>query len=174
MKVYLAGAFCPYSKSRRFKDWRDFVKQKTRNKRIEFYDPRYSSEQLCPATFTIDDAKGVLRANILFHYRTRGYEDEGASWEHGIAFAANLINQKIRDIFPEFPHNPEQLIILPRDKLIIYVDDTSAPWPLNFASANVNFSNLEAAVEFLSKLKSLNKESWTPVYTGLINRDRSN
>ena len=157
--TYLAGAFCPYQKGGKiYEDWRDFVIENTNNKKIKFYDPRVDSRQLCPATFTIDDAIGVLKSDVLLHYRTRGYEDEGASWEHGIAFATNLINQKVKTGFP--------------NKLIVYVDDTRAVWTLNFSSANINFSALETAVNFLNNIDSLKKSDWVKIYMEIINKDR--
>ncbi len=159
MLVYLAGAFCKYqTRKKSYNDWRDFVIGEVNNKKITFFDPRKHSNQLCPATFTMGDAEGVLISEILLNYRTKGYENEGASWEQGIAFATNLINQKVQSGFPE--------------KLILSVDETEAPWPLNFASANVNFSNLERAAEFLSKIKSIEKESWMPLYMEFVDRDR--
>ena len=92
IRTYLAGAFCPYNK---FRDWRDFVSKKLSNQNIELIDPRYSSNQLCPAAFTMDDMlKGVIGSKIIFHYRTAGYEDEGGSWEHGGAFVYNILHQK--------------------------------------------------------------------------------
>lgn len=172
--TYLAGAFCPYfNKGKEYEDWRDFVIEKVNNKKIKFYDPRAESRQLCPAMFTTDDAKGVLNSHILLHYRTKGYEDEGASWEQGIAFGVNLYNCKLRKIckIPELAKSLDKLLIFP-DKLIINVDDTKAPWPLNFSSANVNFSNLETAVSFLNEIKSLDKENWIKIYMEIINKDR--
>lgn len=159
VKTYLAGAFCPPNDFEGYADWRDFVIERVKNPLIEFYDPRIKSRQLCPATFTLDDAMGVLNSDILFHYRRRGFEDEGASWEHGIAFACNLLNMlgKVREV---------------KGSLIVYVDSTRAVWPLNFASANVNFSNLETAVDFLNLLKSTGKKDWISVYMKLIDRDR--
>lgn len=157
LKTYLAGAFCPYLT---YTDWRDFVKEKSENKIIEFYDPGIDSRQLCPATFTLDDAQGVLDSDILFHYRTKGYEDEGASWEHGIAFAINsLIQQKIK-----IPY---------KEKLILYVDDTSAPFPLHSTSASLTLSNLETAIYFLNNIKSIKTEDWLLVYLDIINKDRA-
>lgn len=178
--TYLAGAFCPYvHKGRKYEDWRDFVIENVHNKKIKFYDPRKDSNQLCPATFTMDDAKkGVSHSNILLHYRTRGYEDEGAAWEHGIAFCVNLYNQELIETIkkicvelPELEKYVDDLKVFP-DKLIVYVDDTRAIWPLNFSSANVNFSDLETAVSFLNRIKSSEKLDWIKIYMEIINRDR--
>lgn len=160
-KTYLAGAFCSYkSKGKKYADWRDFVIEKLNNNHIQLYDPRFKSNQLCPATFTIDDAEGVINSDILLHFRTRGYEDEGASWEHGIAFACNLFYQKG--------------IIKSKKKLIIYADDTNVSFPLHFASANLTFNSLETSVEFLNSLKSLEKQDFMPFYMKLMNRERAN
>ena len=156
-KTYLAGAFCPYDK---YKDWRDFVSKKLDNPKIELIDPRYSSNQLCPATFTIDDMqKGVLISDILFHYRTRGHEDEGGSWEPGGAFAYNLLQQRG--------------LIRAEKKLIIYADDTAVPFPLHFASANVTFNSLETAVEFLNSLDSFDKSGFMQNWMSLLNKERA-
>lgn len=158
-KTYLAGAFCPYEcKDKKYSDWRDFVSENLNNNHIQLYDPRFESNQLCPATFTMDDAKGVMDSDILLHFRTRGYEDEGASWEHGIAFANNLLYQK--------------KIIKSKEKLIIYADDTNVPFPLHFASANLTFSSLETSVEFLNSLKGLKKKDFMPFYMELMNKER--
>lgn len=160
MKIYLAGAFAPYEfAGKKFSDWRDFVAQEVREEGKEIFDPRFKSNQLCPSTFTYDDAMGVLNCDCLLHYRMRGYEDEGASWEQGIAFAVNLLgNQGVRTERPS--------------KLIVYVDECNAPFPLNFASANVNFSNLSTAVKFLRDISSTKKEDWISVYMGIMNRNR--
>lgn len=155
--TYLAGAFAP---CRGFPDWRDYLHTNVDNRRIRFYDPRMASRQLCPASFTLDDANGVLDSDIIFHYRMRGYEDDGASWEHGIAFACNLLLQK----------NPEIETIKP--KLIIYADETAVPFPLHFGSANVTFNGLETAVEFLDSLKSLAKKDFMKDYLRLLDRER--
>jgi len=157
-KTYLAGAFCPYkSPYKSFEDWRDFVISNTKNPKIAFYDPRIDSNQLCPATFTMDDAKGVMGSDILFHYRTRGYEDDGGSWEHGIALAYNSLHSEGIDV---------------KKKLIISVDDTRVPFPLHFASSTVPFSNLEVAVEFLDSLKSLEKKDFMRDWMKLLDRER--
>lgn len=161
--TYLAGAFCPYkTKEKEYNDWRDFVLEKTNNQIINFYDPRKDSNQLCPATFTMDDAKAVLESDVILHYRTKGYEDEGASWEHGIAFAVNYLI-----------HDGYNLGVIYPGKSIIYVDDTNAPWPLNSASASVNFSNLETAVDFLNKMNT-EKEEWIKTYYQIVDKDRRN
>jgi len=49
-KTYLVGAFVPY---KGFADWRDFVRKVVPNENVEFIDPRYNSNQLCPASFYI-------------------------------------------------------------------------------------------------------------------------
>ncbi len=154
-QTYLAGAFCRYKNhGKRFDDWRDFVTEKVNNKKIRFYDPRANSRQICPAVFTIDDAKGVLNSDILLHYRTPGFEDEGASWEQGIAFACNLLKGKHKK------------------KLIIYADETKVPFPLHFASANVNFSSLETAVEFLNCINSVEKKDFMKIWMRLLDKER--
>jgi len=169
-KTYLAGAFCPYKfEKKEYPDWRDFVIEKLNNKRIQLYDPRFKSDQLCPATFTIDDAKGVLNSNILLHFRTRGYEDEGASWEHGIAFGVNLYNQKLKKL-PNFLI--DKSLIFP-SKLVIYADETNVPFPLHFASANLTFNSLETSVKFLNSLKSLRKRDFMPFYMKLMDKERA-
>lgn len=156
-KTYLAGAFCPYNK---FKDWRDFVSKRLDNPKIELVDPRYSSNQSCPATFTMDDmVKGVLGSPIIFHYKTRGYEDDGASWEHGGAFAYNIFQQ--------------QGLIKGKSKLIIYVDDTAVPFPLHSASASLTFSDLEVGIEFLNGLDSIKKEDYMKHWMDLLDRERA-
>lgn len=152
--TYLAGAFCPF---KAMEDWRDYVILNTKNKKIKFYDPRIESIQLCPATFTMDDAEGVLNSDILLHFRRRGYEDDGASWEQGIAFACNLLNARELDVKP---------------KLIIYADETSVPFPLHFGSANVTFNNLETAVRFLNSIKSLEKKDFIDDYLKLLDIER--
>lgn len=157
-KTYLAGAFAQYKK---YPDWRDYVLREIKNKRIEFYDPRTASRQLCPASFTMDDANGVLDSDIIFHYKMRGCEDDGASWEHGIGFACNLLLQR----------NPNIKIIKP--KLIIYADETAVPFPLHFGSANVTFSDLEISVEFLNSLKSLGKMDFMKDYLRLLDFERA-
>lgn len=151
-RTYLAGAFCPYKD---YRDWRDLMHEKVHNKRILLHDPRDESNQLCPATFTIDDARGVLKSDIILHARFKGYEDEGASWEHGIAFGYNL-------------GNPDK-----KQKLIIYADETDTPFPLHFGSANVTFNRLETAVDFLNSLDSLEKFEWFQSYNALLDRARS-
>ena len=156
--TYLAGAFAPYKD---FPDWRDSLHANVTNKKITFYDPRMASRQLCPASFTLDDANGVLDSDIIFHYRIRGYEDDGASLEQGIAFACNLLLQR----------NPEIESVKP--KLIIYADETFVPFPLHFGSANVTFNSLETAVEFLDSLKSLDKKFFMKNYLRLLDRERA-
>lgn len=153
--TYLAGAFAPYKD---FKDWRDFVISQTKNKKIAFYDPRIKSRQLCPATFTMDDAEGVLDSDILLHYRMRGYEDEGASWEHGIAFACNLLKERNLNV---------------KSKLIVYADDTKVPFPLHFGSANLTFNSIETSVEFLNSLNSLEKKDFMKNYLKLLDKERA-
>lgn len=153
-KVYTAGAFCPYKhKGKEYIDWRDFVKTSTNNPRVKFYDPRTDSRQSCPAMFTIDDANGVINSDILLHYRRRGYEDGGASWEHGIAFACNLLGAG--------------------EKLILYVDETNVPFPLHFASASLTFNSLETCVEFLNGLTSLEKKDFQKIWMKLLDRERA-
>jgi hypothetical protein len=158
-KTYLAGAFAPIKD---YQDWRDYVILKVNNKKILLHDPRVLSNQLCPASFTMDDSRGVLDCDILFHYRMRGYEDEGASWEHGIAFACNLLAQETKKV---------KAI---KSKLIIYSDETSVPFPLHFGSADVTFNKLETAVEFLDSLKSLDKQDFMRDYLKLLDKERCN
>ena len=158
IKTYLAGAFCPFVNGEwEYLDWRDFVEEKLNNSLIKLHDPRYKSNQLCPASFTMDDAQGVLDSDVLLHFRTKGYEDEGASWEQGIAFASNLYKQRGFNI---------------KGKLIIYADDTFVPFPLHFGSANVVFNKLETSIEFLNNLKSLEKKDWIGIYMNLLDKER--
>jgi hypothetical protein len=101
---------------------------------------------------------GVLKNPVLFHYSRGGYEDEGASWEHGGAFAYNMLINKG--------------VLKGKEKLIINVDERRAPFPLHFASANVTFTSLEIAVEFLNELNSTKKSDWFKIYNNLLNKVR--
>ena len=199
-KTYLAGAFAPYKK---YSDWREYVLKEIKNTKIEFYDSRTASGQLCPATFTIDDANGVIDSNIIFHYRMRGCEDDGTSWEHGIGFACNLLLQRnpnikikktmcdkhlflgcMKKLLWFFLHRKLHKTIflcseiktisdIIKPKLIIYANETAVPFPLHFGSANITFNDLETAVEFLDSLKSLNKMDFMKDYLRLLDRERA-
>jgi hypothetical protein len=158
--TYPAGAFCPYIyEESKYDDWRDFVAEKLSNKKIILHDPRFKSNQLCPGTFTLDDMEGVFKSQIIFHARFKGYEDDGASWEHGAGFMYNLLINKG--------------LLKGEEKLIIYADETNVPFPLHFSSANVTFNNLKTSIDFINSLDSLDKKSWIKIYNRLLDQERA-
>jgi len=84
ISVYLAGPFMPWGE---FPDWRDYVKEKLKDKQITFYDPRFDTDQGSIATFVSQDLAGVENTDCTFYFMDRSNGDAGAIIElaHGNA-----------------------------------------------------------------------------------------
>lgn len=108
--------------------------------------------------FTLDDSQGVLDSDIFFYYRQRGYEDEGGSWKHGIAFACNLLKEQNLDV---------------KRKILIYIDETAVPFPLHFGSVSLTFNDLEIAASFLNSINSLDKRDYIKSWMSLLDKERA-
>jgi len=127
MKIYLAGAFGP---SRGFKDWRDYVIKELAG-RHQVIDPRYDSKQESPMEFTIDDTLASINCDLMFHYRSPGFENNGGDYEHGVRVGSHYASELT--------------------KPIVLVDESQFPHPLFMASAKRFFTTLEAGVLYLTQ-----------------------
>lgn len=134
MKIFLAG---PFHAHKEHEDWRDFVKQSAPNH--EYHDPRIDSEQYVSLTYTRDDLLvGVQTADLVFGYNPRGnyYVDAfGLCIELGFAFAKKIP--------------------------IVYCDENDWIFPMLPPLAKRLFANLDAAVDYLSRLRDSQDEFGT-------------
>ena len=105
LRIFLAGPFLSYKK---YKDSRDFVKEKAPNHK--YHDPRYDSEQYVSLTFTRDDLiKGVEFSDLVFGYNPKGnyhIDPYGLCIELGVAFGKKIpiiLCDENEWIFPMLP-----------------------------------------------------------------------